>query len=98
MPSHDYREYLPCSPYSILKYTNIVLRRYRCWSLQDQEHSERRQEAQALGGPVGQTEYVTCQLQWRSREENYRRFFENAARELRDTEGKGKHKTDICSQ
>jgi hypothetical protein len=35
-----------------------VLRRFGRWSLQDQEHAERRQEAQALGGPVGQTEYV----------------------------------------
>ena len=37
----------------------IVLRRFGCRSLEDQEHAERRQEAQALGGPVGQTEYVT---------------------------------------
>ena len=35
-----------------------VLRRFGCRSLEDQEHAERRQEAQALGGPVGQTEYV----------------------------------------
>jgi hypothetical protein len=66
MPSHDYGESLPYDTTSILKYTNTVLRRYRCWSLQDQEHSERRQEAQALGGPVGQTEYVTRQLHQRA--------------------------------
>lgn len=35
-----------------------VLRRFGRWSLEDQEHAERRQEAQALGGPVGQTKYV----------------------------------------
>lgn len=50
-----------------LSFLNTVLRRFRRWSLQDQEHPERRQESQALGGPVGQTEYVT--LQWRERKE-----------------------------
>lgn len=49
------------------KLREIVLRRFRRWSLQDQEHSERRQEGQALGGPVGQTEYVT--LQWHQNKE-----------------------------
>merc|ERR1711974_334077 len=33
-----------------------LLRRFGCRSLEDQEHAERRQEAQALGGPVGQTD------------------------------------------
>lgn len=51
----------PCDVIRILRYTNTVLRRVRRWSLQDQEHSERRQERQALGGPVGQTEYVNRQ-------------------------------------
>merc|ERR1712080_669925 len=33
-----------------------LLRRLRRWSLEDQEHAERRQEAEALGGPVGQAD------------------------------------------
>lgn len=79
----------PCDTASILKYIHTVLRRYRCWSLQDQEHSERRQEAQALGGPVGQTEYVTSQLHRRSREDDCGRLVETAARNLCDEREEG---------